>query len=1050
MKRWLVLLIVAAMCVAPMSAALASEVETPQEAASSEEVEITLGGEAEPETPETPETDEASASAPAEAYTQGYGAVIAESANVYADASAAEPFATLEKGGVVLAIELAKSENRLRVAFNTEERGMIVGYMAASDLEPLTGDACDAAISAIAQDVRAFYGEGYDYPLATLACAFLDSKQEETTEVEKVEEKPTEVANTPEATQTTAPAAAPAEAPAEDAAPTLPEQEIVPETTTASLEGGEGYAVAASTDTAPVPITDFSLPATLTLGHKESYKLLTPVIVPENSDSTFKWRSSKPKTVYVNDFTGELIAKKKGKAVIYCTSDNGITRSCTVTVVAAPKKITLNETKVVLMGGGQTFQLVPTITKRTGGTIYYASSNPEVATVSASGLIVAGNPGTVTVTATTYNNKQASCTVRVLDPNVPQPASVTLPAAEYTIGLKQTLAFAPTMYAINGDSLGTTEFTAISSAPKKLKENADGTVTGLRKGNYTVRIEAYNGVYTTATVHVMKAPSKITLAPKNPVVGVGQTRQLTYALNKGSYGTVSFTSSDPGVLTVDGSGYVTGVSVGSAVVTARTHNGKSAKVTVKVTKSPEYVGLNADYNLEYDQLNSSYSAVYTKTLNPGESFQLACEVEYGALGEVAAFESKNPAVATVSASGLITAVASGEADIVVRATGGAETCCRVTVTGGAPSVLWYDAADATLTVGQSAAVPALQSSSLSQDELNAAVYESSNPAIFTVAKSGSSWTITGVATGAAELTATVGSNTAKLKVTVLSAAPVATTPTYRLFAAYEYFNPDVRGYLPFTENNATSVASVFGNSSISGLGYTTKVMGNPTKTALLSGISSFFANTADVDVSIVYLCSHGHMTNGYAGYRMSLPGYDDSPSNANYYMTSQEIFNCIRRIRGNVVLILDSCYSGAFLEDMGGQLTAQGGRIAVLTAASDTRATYYNVKKAEKTVDFFTFFLLKGLGYNHRDKWWNSNAAGKRGAYPGFLAADVTGGNGDGIVTLGEFYKYAENSIAANIPSYMKKNWYWGDKTRVQKPRFYAGNLTDLVIYKPH
>ena len=63
MKRWLVLLIVAAMCVAPMSAALASEVETPQEAASSEEVEITLGGEAEPETPETPETDEASASA---------------------------------------------------------------------------------------------------------------------------------------------------------------------------------------------------------------------------------------------------------------------------------------------------------------------------------------------------------------------------------------------------------------------------------------------------------------------------------------------------------------------------------------------------------------------------------------------------------------------------------------------------------------------------------------------------------------------------------------------------------------------------------------------------------------------------------------------------------------------------------------------------------------------------------------------------------------------------------------------------------------------------
>ena len=63
-----------------------------------------------------------------------------------------------------------------------------------------------------------------------------------------------------------------------------------------------------------------------------------------------------------------------------------------------------------------------------------------------------------------------------------------------------------------------------------------------------------------------------------------------------------------------------------------------------------------------------------------------------------------------------------------------------------------------------------------------------------------------------------------------------------------------------------------------------------------------------------------------------------------------------------MVLILDSCYSGAFLEDMGAQLRSQNGRIAVLTAASDTRATYYNVKDTGRAVDFFTFFLLQGLG----------------------------------------------------------------------------------------
>ena len=52
-------------------------------------------------------------------------------------------------------------------------------------------------------------------------------------------------------------------------------------------------------------------------------------------------------------------------------------------------------------------------------------------------------------------------------------------------------------------------------------------------------------------------------------------------------------------------------------------------------------------------------------------------------------------------------------------------------------------------------------------------------------------------------------------------------------------------------------------------------------------------------------------------------------------------------------------------------------------------------------------------------------------------------------MTLGEFYEFASNSIAANIPSYMKQKWYWGDKERVQTPRYYPGSLDGLVIYQP-
>ena len=132
---------------------------------------------------------------------------------------------------------------------------------------------------------------------------------------------------------------------------------------------------------------------------------------------------------------------------------------------------------------------------------------------------------------------------------------------------------------------------------------------------------------------------------------------------------------------------------------------------------------------------------------------------------------------------------------------------------------------------------------------------------------------------------------------------------------------------------------------------------------------------------------------------------------------------------------------------MQGRLNAQGGRIAVMTAASDTRATFYKVKDTNKSVDFFTFFLLQGLGYNSTNHWWNGNAGGSSGSYPGYLAADKAGNN-DGIVTLGEFYDFASKSIATNIPKYMKKSWYWGDTKRVQVTRFSEGNLRDLVIYK--
>ena len=200
-------------------------------------------------------------------------------------------------------------------------------------------------------------------------------------------------------------------------------------------------------------------------------------------------------------------------------------------------------------------------------------------------------------------------------------------------------------------------------------------------------------------------------------------------------------------------------------------------------------------------------------------------------------------------------------------------------------------------------------------------------------------------------------------------------------------------------------------------------------------------------MSIVYLCSHGHNNkSSYSSYRLSLMGYDKNKNNSRYYLTAKEIFSSVQAIKGNVILILDSCYSGTFINDMKSRLDDEDGRIAVLTAASNTKATFYTNKA--KSVDFFTFFLLQGLGYNEKEGWWTKNADAEKGSYPGYFMADKKG-NGDGAATLGEFYSFAANCIDVNIPKYMKKSWYWGDTSKVQKTRFYAGGLKSLVIYQP-
>ena len=132
-----------------------------------------------------------------------------------------------------------------------------------------------------------------------------------------------------------------------------------------------------------------------------------------------------------------------------------------------------------------------------------------------------------------------------------------------------------------------------SSDESKATVDNTGKVTGVAEGEVTITATTADGGYTatcTVTVSVVHV-TDVTL-DASASVAVGGKIQLTPTITpeNASNKNVSWSSSAPGIATVDNDGKVTGVAEGEAVITVTTDDGnKTAACTVTVTKQKTYV-----------------------------------------------------------------------------------------------------------------------------------------------------------------------------------------------------------------------------------------------------------------------------------------------------------------------------------------------------------------------------------------------------------------------------------------------------------------------------
>ena len=444
-----------------------------------------------------------------------------------------------------------------------------------------------------------------------------------------------------------------------------------------------------------------------------------------NANNTLTWESNKSGVVSV-DNSGNITGISNGDAVITVKTPNGKSATCNVTVKTSPQSISLNKGNTTLdLNGTKTEKLTVTFnpsSTNTNNGLTWRSDNTGIVSVDTSGNITAKSNGTTTITVTTTNGKKATCSVTVKT----SPQSISLNNSSLTLDISGTktsklnVNFNPTSSNTNNS------ITWNSDAPGIATVDSSGNVTGVANGTTTIRATTTNGKVATCSVTVQTSPQSISLNKTNvtlDLVGTQNTDlKVTYNPTTSNVQTsITWTSSNPNVASVDSSGNVMGKANGAAVITAETANGKKTTCNVTVHTSLQSISLNKN-KLAFD-LSTSHKS---------EKLQITYSPSSANYNNSVTWKSSNTNVARVDQSGTVTAVGNGGATITATAQNGYTAQCSVGVSTSIIS-LSVSPTSKTLNIGETVQLTGTKNPTSASEGTQ---WTSSNTGVATVSGSG--------------------------------------------------------------------------------------------------------------------------------------------------------------------------------------------------------------------------------------------------------------------------------------------------------------------------
>ena len=479
----------------------------------------------------------------------------------------------------------------------------------------------------------------------------------------------------------------------------------------------------------------------LVLEEGDTFTLTATVKPDDATDKTVVWSSSDATVASVQD--GVVTAIKEGTTTITAAA-GAFSATCQVTVnkkyIVVQSIVLDRNTLALVKGSNATLTATVSPSDATDPDVTWTSSNESVAKV-VNGVVAALGSGTATITATA-ENQVATCEVTVTNP------AKSIALDNYLLMLIEgdVATLVATVTPSDADELPVV-WKSSDSSVATVDDN--GNVTAIAPGDARITASCGN-CWATCTVSVASSVIHVTdiYLDNNQLTlikGDKATLAATVMPANATFQDVIWTSSDESVAKVV-NGVVTAISSGTATIAASA-DGQDAFCEVTVTNPAKGIALDT-YLL---MLTEGDVATLVATVTPSDADELPV-----------AWNSSNPAVATVDNSGKVTAIAPGEARITASC-GNCTATCTVSVAARVIPVtsITLDKSSLSLLEGDSVYLNADVSPANATDRTVSWSSSASN-----IASVDAFGEVTAHSEGTATITATCGGFTATCAVTV--------------------------------------------------------------------------------------------------------------------------------------------------------------------------------------------------------------------------------------------------------------------------------------------